>query len=103
MHGHRVLCAEEPHAAIELARDNATGIDLLISDVVMPQMNGPELYGRLSEIIPGLKVLFMSGYANNLSVHDGFLEEGVNFITKPFTSETMLGHVTRMLEPDNAA
>lgn len=101
MHGHQVLCAEEPEAAIELARGNAARIDLLVSDVVMPQMNGPELYGRLSEIIPGLKVLFMSGYANNLSVHNGFLEEGVNFIAKPFTSETMLGHVTRMLELDN--
>jgi PAS domain S-box-containing protein len=100
--GHKILCAMEPDVAIELARANATKINLLISDVIMPQMNGPELYGRLSEIIPGLKVLFMSGYANNVSVHDGFLEEGVNFIAKPFTSETMLGQVTRMLELDNA-
>ncbi|MBC8017225.1 MAG: response regulator [Verrucomicrobia bacterium] len=97
MHGYQMLCAMEPDAAIELARANATRINLLISDVIMPQMNGPELYGRLSEIIPGLKVLFMSGYANNLSVHDGFLEEGVNFIAKPFTSEVFLGKIAGML------
>jgi CheY-like chemotaxis protein len=98
MHGHRVLCSDTPEAAIELARANAAGIDLLVSDVVMPQMNGPELYGCLSEIIPGLKALFMSGYANNLSVHNGLLEEGVNFIAKPFTSETLLDHVDRIME-----
>jgi PAS domain S-box-containing protein len=97
MHGHQILCAEEPDAAIELARANATRINLLISDVIMPQMNGPELYGRLSEIIPGLKVLFMSGYANNISVHDGFLEEGVNFIAKPFTSEVFVRKISEML------
>jgi CheY-like chemotaxis protein len=97
MHGYQVLCAMEPDAAVELARANAAGINLLISDVIMPQMNGPELYGRLSNIIPGLKVLFMSGYANNIELHDGFLEEGINFIAKPFTSEVFISKIAGMM------
>ncbi len=103
MQGHQVLCTTEPEAALELARSNVAAIDLLISDVVMPKMNGPELYEQLSGIIPGLKVLFMSGYADNLSVQDGFLEEGGNYIAKPFTSEALLDQVARMLEPDDVS
>ena len=59
-------------------------MDLLVTDVVMPEMNGPELYSRLSESHPALKVLYMSGYTRNVIVHDGTLREGVNFIQKPF-------------------
>ncbi|GFE62429.1 PAS domain S-box protein [Geobacter sp. AOG2] len=89
-HGHTVFAANTPKEAIAIAREKTRSINLLVSDVVMPQMNGPELHGCLSQFIPGLKVLYMSGYANNVAVHGGALEEGVNFIAKPFTTEAFM-------------
>jgi PAS domain S-box-containing protein len=96
-YGHTVITADGAEEALVLASENSTVLDLLVSDVVMPLMNGPELYERLQEIIPGLKVLFMSGYANNVTVHNGTLEEGVNFIAKPFTSEEFIRRVSELL------
>ncbi len=95
--GHRVLAAGLPDEALVLAQEHPGQIDLLISDVVMPHMNGPELYERLREIVPGLRVLFMSGYANSVVVHAGHLEEGASFISKPFTSEAFLGRIGQLL------
>jgi hypothetical protein len=95
--GHTVLATDNPEEACSLARENSTAVKMLVSDVVMPRMNGPELYDRLRDIIPGLKVLFMSGYANNVTVHNGTLEEGVNFIAKPFTSEELMRRVSSLL------
>jgi PAS domain S-box-containing protein len=95
---HTVLAASTTEEAIALARANSGTIDLLVSDVIMPQMNGPELHERLQDIIPGVKVLFMSGYSNNVTVHNGRLEEGANFIAKPFTSEEFVRRVSGLLD-----
>lgn len=95
--GCSVLSAFLPEDAITLAREYPGRIDLLLSDVVMPQMNGPELHGRLSEFIPGLPVLYMSGYAGNVVVKNGTLEEEAICITKPFTAETLLDGVAKLL------
>lgn len=67
----------------------------------MPQMNGPELYQRIRDFLPDLKVIYMSGYTSNVVVHNGTLEEEACFIAKPFTSAILLSQVTRMLKPDN--
>lgn len=99
-YGYTVLPAWLPEDALDIARRQEGGVDLLLSDVVMPQMNGPELYQRLRDFIPALKVIYMSGYTNNMVVHNGSLEEEASFIAKPFTSATLLGQVSRMLEPD---
>lgn len=95
--GYSVLAAASADEAIAMTLANSAAISLLVTDVVMPQMNGPELHERLQEFIPELKVLFMSGYANNVTVYKGALEEGVNFIAKPFTSEEFARRVSEML------
>jgi len=95
--GYLVLAASLPEEALELARTTDSSIDLLVSDVVMPQMSGPDLYESLVELRPGLRGLFMSGYASSSVVHKGQLREGVNFIAKPFTSEALLDKVNEFL------
>lgn len=82
---YRVLKARTPSEAIRVAKENGNCIDILITDVVMPEINGRQLYEQLKELIPGLKCLFMSGYTANVIVHRNMLEEGVNFLPKPFS------------------
>jgi len=77
-----VIEAGGPKQALE--KVNGQHLDLLVTDVVMPDMDGPELYRRLSAFYPELKVLYMSGYTQNVIVHNGALSEGINFIQKPF-------------------
>ena len=95
--GHRVITADNPLKAIEVLQSYGGKIDLLVSDVVMPQMNGPELYERLLERIPNLKVLFMSGYAGVVTAHRGHLEEEANYIAKPFTTEAFIRKVSEVM------
>ncbi len=91
--GFRVMVAETPELALEMALAPADAIDLLVTDVIMPGMNGQELYERLLESRPHLPVLFISGYTNDLVVHNGMLEEGINFLQKPFTIEQFMAKV----------
>jgi PAS domain S-box-containing protein len=83
--GYRVIAANTPDKAIELAEKHAGEIQLLITDVVMPKLNGMDLAGHLQSVYPEMKVLFMSGYASNAIVDQGVLKEGANFIQKPFS------------------
>jgi len=87
--GYRVLTAGTPGDAIGLAEKHASEIKLLITDVVMPEMNGQELAGRMQTLYPGMSVLFMSGYTADVIVHRGVLNEGVNFIQKPFSMKDL--------------
>jgi len=87
--GYRVLAAGTPGEAIRLAEEHAGEIRLLITDVVMPEMNGPDLAEWLQSLYPGMKILFMSGYTANVVVHRGVLDEGVNFIQKPFSMQDL--------------
>jgi len=80
--GFTVLVSDNPNKALEMSEGQY--IDLLLTDVIMPEMNGPELFKRLSEVHGRLKVLYMSGYTNNIICHHGVLDEGINFIQKPF-------------------
>ena len=82
--GYEVLTASTPSQALDLARNHAGSVDLLITDMVLPEMNGRDLNRHLASIYPNLKVLFMSGYTANVIAHHGVLEEGVQFIQKPF-------------------
>ncbi|HTX19347.1 MAG TPA: PAS domain S-box protein [Bacteroidota bacterium] len=83
--GYRVYAAKSPGDAILLCEKNDAKFDLLITDVVMPEMNGRELKERLDVLKPGMKVIFMSGYTADVVAHRGILDEGVNFLQKPFT------------------
>ena len=96
-YGYRTLAAAQPLEALELAAGQGEPIDLLVTDVVMPQMNGPELYERLLDRHPRLPVLFISGYTGNVLLYKNVPEEQTNFLAKPFTLEQFLERVRRML------
>ena len=96
--GYIVLAAPTPGKAMALAEEHADAIDLLITDVVMPEMNGRELAETLQAHYPKLKVLFMSGYTANVIAHRGVLEDGVNFIQKPVSNRELAVKVREALE-----
>jgi PAS domain S-box-containing protein len=83
--GYQVLAAERPDEAISLAEEHESDIHLVITDVVMPEMNGRDLAEWLHSLFPSMKILFMSGYTADVIAHRGVLEAGVNFIQKPFS------------------
>lgn len=95
--GYRVLVADRPSVARNIAQEKSAEIDLLLTDVMMPEMNGPDLYEHLHVDLPELKVLYISGYTNEVSVHNGTLQETVNFLQKPFTIERLLERVRQAL------
>jgi PAS domain S-box-containing protein len=96
--GYNVLEAPLPTPAVEMARSYKDKIHLLVTDVIMPEMNGLELVERLRSIHPGLKHLFMSGYTANVIGHHGILNEGVNFIQKPFSKNDLDQKIRELLD-----
>ncbi|KAB0669887.1 PAS domain-containing protein [Oryzomonas sagensis] len=96
--GYAVLAAGGPDEAIRLARESTVPIHLLMTDVVMPGMNGRELSGNLAPLCPEIKCLFMSGYTANVIVHRGVLDEGVHFISKPFSLPDLAAKVREVLD-----
>jgi len=95
--GYRVLVAEDGLEALELARRERGRIDLLLTDVVMPGMNGRALRDALLQSYPELRVLFMSGYTGDVLTGLGELERDVSLVPKPFTPETLLGSIRKLL------
>jgi two-component system, cell cycle sensor histidine kinase and response regulator CckA len=87
--GYTVLAANTPGKALDLARQHAGGISLLMTDVVMPEMNGRDLATSLQSLYPSLRSLFMSGYTANVIAHHGVLDEGVQFLQKPFSKKDL--------------
>jgi signal transduction histidine kinase/CheY-like chemotaxis protein len=98
--GYRVLTAATPGEALRLAREHAGEIRLLMTDVIMPEMNGRELAQDLRSLCPQLKCLFTSGYTANVIAHHGVLEKGINFIPKPFSIQELAVHVRKALESE---
>ncbi|MFY9728188.1 MAG: response regulator [Bryobacteraceae bacterium] len=94
-YGYRVIPVE--NAGEALLRCEQEGIDLVLTDVVMPHISGRELADRLKTLQPGIKVLFMSGYTDNIIGHHGVLEEGAEFIEKPFSPEELARKVRTAL------
>jgi len=99
--GYNVLTVASPGEALRLAREHSGTIDLLITDVVMPEMNGRDLARQLLSLYPDIKRLFMSGYTADVIAHHGILEEGVHFIQKPFSMEQLGHHVREALDSDH--
>ncbi len=97
-HGYTVLASRSPEAALKLAEQHSGRIHLLITDVVMPGMNGRELRQRLAALQPELRCLYMSGYTANVIAHHGVLDEGVQFLQKPFTIESLAEQVREALK-----
>lgn len=87
--GYTVLIADGPLEAIRLADNYPGDIHLLLTDVIMPEMNGRDLANRLTAVYPDMKRLFMSGYTDNVIARHGVLEEGENFIQKPFSMKDL--------------
>jgi two-component system, cell cycle sensor histidine kinase and response regulator CckA len=97
-HGYTVLAAESGAGALEAFGPLATAIDLVITDVIMPKMNGAELVTRLQEMHPEVKVLYVSGYTEEATIHRGVLLHGVDFLQKPFTPEALARKVRDVLD-----
>ena len=95
--GYRILEASSPALALKRAGEHPGAIDLLITDVVMPEMNGRALAERLAALHPGLKVLFMSGFTSDAIAHHGVLDDGIHFIQKPFSMRNISRKVREAL------
>jgi len=93
-----VLAANTPDESIHLASEHAGEISLLLTDVVMPVMNGRDLAESLLSLHPRLKCLFMSGYTSDIIAHHGVLDEEVHFIQKPLTMSCLAAKVREVLD-----
>jgi PAS domain S-box-containing protein len=96
--GYKLLVATNPDEGLAIARADHNDIRLLITDVVMPGMNGRQLAEQISKISPSMKVLYISGYTNNAIVHYGVLDEGLWFLPKPFSLSALVGKVREILD-----
>ena len=97
MLGYDVLEAADAEDALRLLREHKT-VRLLLTDVVMPGMNGRKLADQAKVLQPSLKVLYMTGYSRNAIVHQGRLDPGVDLIQKPITSEQLAAAVRKVLD-----
>jgi CheY-like chemotaxis protein len=97
-YGYHVLEAANGGAALLICERRTEPIHMLITDVVMPEMGGHELVDRLSRLRPEMKVLYMSGYTDYTIAHQGVLDEGVNYIQKPFAPNTLARKVREVLD-----
>ena len=97
-HGYTVLEASGWQSAISHTERHGGPIHLLLTDVVMPEMGGPEVASRLSALRPGIKVLYMSGYTNYAVFHRGLLDAGVAFLQKPFSPNELARRVRELLD-----
>jgi PAS domain S-box-containing protein len=98
-HGYTVLEALDVEDALRIAREDSRRIDLLLTDVVMPIMNGRHLAERVQHLHAETKILYMSGYTDDAIVRHGVLDRGASFLQKPFTPTQLLSKVQEILEP----
>jgi CheY-like chemotaxis protein len=96
--GYKVLEADSGKTAIEIFKTFSDSIELLVTDVIMPEMNGKALYDKLKALNPSLKVLYISGYTADIIDRHGVREENFNFIQKPFTIHGFTSKVREALD-----
>jgi two-component system cell cycle sensor histidine kinase/response regulator CckA len=98
MMNYKVIEASNGPEALEVMRNEQNKIQLVLTDVVMPQMSGKEMADKIKKLKPDMEVLYMSGYTENAIVHKGVLEAGTNFIQKPFTPAALIKKVREVLD-----
>ena len=98
LQGYRVLEAVNGKDALDVCAQYESPIDLVMTDVIMPQMGGRELAEKLEPLLPEAKVLYMSGYTDDAIVHYGVLDESVYFLEKPFDPNALVKKVREMLD-----
>ncbi len=96
--GYTVLATNTPSQALRIAREYRDEIHLLLTDVIMPEMNGLDLAKQMTALHPSIKHLFMSGYTADIIAHHGVLEEGVYFIPKPFSAQSLATQIREALD-----
>jgi CheY-like chemotaxis protein len=96
--GYTILAAGTPSEVHNLIENNGGKIDMLLTDVIMPEMNGRELAERLLRKYPGMRCLFMSGYTADIIAHHGVINNGLNFIQKPFLHHDLATMVRKALD-----
>ncbi len=96
--GYSVLAAGGAEQALEVARAHPSAIHMLLTDVVMPRLSGPELSERLTQERPGLRTLYTSGYAPDAIAHHGVLEPGISFLSKPLNRSSLAQKVREVLD-----
>jgi len=101
-HGYKVLMRGDPEDALQVLADGERRIDLLVTDIVMPGMSGIELGRRAKELRPGLPILYMTGYSQEIISHRGTLPADSNFLQKPFTRRDLLEAVAKTAPPARA-
>jgi CheY-like chemotaxis protein len=101
--GYRVLAASTPEEGIAIAESNQRDIRLLVTDVIMPRMNGRQLAERVQKISQKIRVLYISGYTDNAIVHYGVLDSGLWFLPKPFTLAAFVAKVREVLDAETSA
>jgi len=102
-HGYTVLGANSGHEAIRLAEEHGCKINLLLTDVIMPEMNGRQVADAVSALCPLIKTLFMSGYPASVISRHRVLDEGINFIQKPFSLRDLVEAVKKTLSQEDPA
>ena len=95
--GYRVLACSDGTEGIEASQRYGQGIDLLLTDVVMPGMNGPEMAGRIQETLPHLRVVFMSGYTERALARNAQVDASFEYLQKPFTLKSLTQKIAKVL------
>jgi two-component system cell cycle sensor histidine kinase/response regulator CckA len=101
--GYKMLVASTPEEGLAICKENHRDIRLLITDVVMPRMNGRQLAEQILQVSPNVRVLYISGYTSNAIVHYGVLDPGLWFLPKPFTLSALMAKVREVLDFDSSS
>jgi CheY-like chemotaxis protein len=96
--GYRVIISPSPIEAIKIAEQTEGKIDLLVTDVIMPEMNGKRLSEKIISLHPETRVIFISGYTANVILHNGILDEGITLLAKPYSMQELSRKIREVLD-----